>query len=103
MVAQVVIPRRRVTTLAQFDGRALRVALRDLCSRARCVGHGVVPDSSLLVEGAVAQLRVPPAGRARVEAALVGAQVWLVRDIGLGFGPVPRAGPEGPWPQGRRP
>ena len=28
---------------------------------------------------------------------------WLVRDIGLGFGPAPRAGPEGPWPQGRRP
>ena len=75
MVAQVVIPRRRVTTLAQFDGRALRVALRDLCSRARCVGHGVVPDSSLLVEGAVAHLRVPSASRAPVEAALVDAQV----------------------------
>ena len=29
--------------------------------------------------------------------------VSVMQDIGLGFGPGPRAGPEGPWPQGRRP
>ena len=34
---------------------------------------------------------------------VVGSLWWLVRDIGLVFGPAPRAGPEGPWPQGRRP
>ena len=34
---------------------------------------------------------------------VVGSVWWLVWDIGLGFGPAPRAGPEGPWPQGRRP
>ena len=34
---------------------------------------------------------------------VMGSLWWLVREIGLGFGPAHRAGPEGPWPQGRRP
>ena len=28
---------------------------------------------------------------------VMGSLWWLVRDIGLGFGPAHRAGPEGPW------
>ena len=28
---------------------------------------------------------------------VIGSLWWLVREIGLGFGPAPRAGPEGPW------
>ena len=30
----------------------------------------------------------------------MGSLWWLVWDIGLEFGPSPRAGPEGPWPPG---
>ena len=28
---------------------------------------------------------------------VIGSLWWLVREIGLGFGPAHRAGPEGPW------